>query len=200
MYTILLILLLIDCFALVVAVLLQAGKGGGLAAGFGGAGTGMEMMGSRQTATFLHTATKWLGGAFLVICFALSLLTVRGTAPRSLIESEMQGQQPAAPADAPGEVPDRPLQPATRGHRELLLDEHEPVADLAFRPEGDAAFVLHPPLEPDDALLPVPLVGGNAQDAGDRVVAQRVAPVEVGTGREQPADQVGQDLVPLEHR
>ena len=103
MYTILLILLLIDCFALVVAVLLQAGKGGGLAAGFGGAGTGMEMMGSRQTATFLHTATRWLGGAFLVICFALSLLTVRGTAPRSLIESEMQGQQPAAPADVPAE-------------------------------------------------------------------------------------------------
>jgi preprotein translocase subunit SecG len=104
MYAILLILLLIDCFALVVAVLLQSGKGGGLAAGFGGAGTGMEMMGSRQTATFLHTATKWLGGAFLVICFAISLLTVRGTAPRSLIESEMQSQQPAAPADAPTEV------------------------------------------------------------------------------------------------
>jgi preprotein translocase subunit SecG len=104
MYTILLTLLLIDCFALVVAVLLQAGKGGGLAAGFGGAGTGMEMMGSRQTVTFLHTATKWLGGAFLVICFVLSILTVRGTAPRSLIESEMQGQRQTAPADAPTEA------------------------------------------------------------------------------------------------
>jgi preprotein translocase subunit SecG len=106
MYTTLLILLLIDCFVLVVVVLLQAGKGGGLAAGFGGAGTGMEMMGSRQTATFLHTATKWLGGAFLVICFVLSLLTVRGSAPRSLIESELQGQRQAAPADAPTETGD----------------------------------------------------------------------------------------------
>jgi preprotein translocase subunit SecG len=104
MYTALLILLLIDCFGLVLAVLLQAGKGGGLAAGFGGAGTGMEMMGSRQTVTFLHSATKWLGGAFLVICFVLSLLTDRGTAPRSLIESEMQSQQQAAPADAPTET------------------------------------------------------------------------------------------------
>ncbi|HET9332777.1 MAG TPA: preprotein translocase subunit SecG [Gemmatimonadota bacterium] len=100
------ILLLIDCFVLVVVVLLQAGKGGGLAAGFGGAGTGMEMMGSRQTVTFLHTATKWLGGAFLVICFVLSLLTVRGSAPRSLIESELQGQRQAAPADAPTETGD----------------------------------------------------------------------------------------------
>ena len=106
MYTTLLILLLIDCFVLVVVVLLQAGKGGGLAAGFGGSGTGMEMMGSRQTVTFLHTATKWLGGAFLVICFVLSILTVRGSAPRSLIESEMQGQQQTAPADAPTETGD----------------------------------------------------------------------------------------------
>jgi preprotein translocase subunit SecG len=106
MYTTLLILLLVDCFMLVLVVLLQAGKGGGLAAGFGGAGTGMEMMGSRQTVTFLHTATKWLGGAFLVICFVLSLLTVRGSAPRSLIESEMQDQRPAAPADAPTETGD----------------------------------------------------------------------------------------------
>ena len=106
MYEALLILLVLDCLALMVVVLLQAGKGGGLAAGFGGAGTGIEMMGSRQTATFLHNATKWLGGAFLVICFAISILTVRGTGPRSLIESELQGQPPAAQpsAAAPGEL------------------------------------------------------------------------------------------------
>ena len=129
MYTILLILLLIDCFALVVAVLLQSGKGGGLAAGFGGAGTGMEMMGSRQTATFLHTATKWLGGAFLVICFTLSLLTVRGTAPRSLIESEMQGtQQPAAPADAPTEAGEPgDLQSIMGGEEQGAADEGVPA-------------------------------------------------------------------------
>jgi preprotein translocase subunit SecG len=134
MYTILLILLLIDCFALVVAVLLQAGKGGGLAAGFGGAGTGMEMMGSRQTATFLHTATKWLGGAFLVICFTLSLLTVRGTAPRSLIESEMQGQQPA-PADAPSEVGEPgDLQSIMGGEEQEAAGEGAPVTPVPVEP------------------------------------------------------------------
>jgi len=98
MYQILLILLILDCLLLMLVVLLQSGKGGGLAAGFGGAGTGMEMMGSRQTATFLHNATKWLGGAFLVIAFVLSLLTVRGDQPRSLIERELQNQPPPAPA------------------------------------------------------------------------------------------------------
>lgn len=107
MYGILLALLILDCLALMVVVLLQSGKGGGLAAGFGGAGTGIEMMGSRQTATFLHNATKWMGGAFLVISFVLSLITVRGTTPRSLIETEMQRERPAAPTgEAPaGEAP-----------------------------------------------------------------------------------------------
>ncbi|MBW3660132.1 MAG: preprotein translocase subunit SecG [Gemmatimonadetes bacterium] len=99
MYTLLLILLIADCLALMLVVLLQSGKGGGLAAGFGGAGTGMETMGSRQTATFLHSATRWLGGAFLVIAFAMSLITVRSTGPRSLIETEMQRQQQQAPAE-----------------------------------------------------------------------------------------------------
>jgi preprotein translocase subunit SecG len=68
----------------------------------------MEMMGSRQTATFLHNATKWLGGAFLVICLAISLLTVRGTRPTSLIERELQGEgqapvtEPQTPTDLRG--------------------------------------------------------------------------------------------------
>ncbi len=108
MYSALIILLMLDCLALVVVVLLQSGKGGGLAAGFGGAGTGMEMMGSRQTATFLHNATKWLGGAFLVICLAISLLTVRGTRPTSLIERELQGdgQAPVTESQTPTDLQD----------------------------------------------------------------------------------------------
>lgn len=107
MYQILLILLILVSFLLMLVVLLQSGKGGGLAAGFGGAGTGMEMMGSRQTATFLHNATKWLGGAFLVIAFVLSLMTVRGDRPQGLIERELQGQQQPAPgAQAPQSAED----------------------------------------------------------------------------------------------
>ena len=101
MYNALILLLIADCLALVVVVLLQSGKGGGLAAGFGGSGTGFEMMGSRQTATFLHSSTRWLGGAFLVLSLVLSFMTVRGGRPRSLIDSQpTQQQQPAAAPDA----------------------------------------------------------------------------------------------------
>jgi hypothetical protein len=67
----------------------------------------MEMMGSRQTATFLHNATRWLGGAFLVISFSISLLTARGNRPQGLIESQLQQEQ-AAPrsSQAPGNLED----------------------------------------------------------------------------------------------
>jgi preprotein translocase subunit SecG len=75
-----------------VVVLLQAGKGGGLAAGFGGSGTGFELLGGRQTATFLHQSTRWLGGAFLVIAFLIALLTARQNRPGSLMERELEGQ------------------------------------------------------------------------------------------------------------
>ena len=134
MYNALLILLLLDCFMLVLVVLLQAGKGGGLAAGFGGAGTGMEMMGSRQTVTFLHTATKWLGGGFLVICFVLSLLTVRGTAPRGLIETEMQDQRQTAPADAPTEAGDPSDLQSIMGGEETQTGEAGAPAPAATTP------------------------------------------------------------------
>jgi len=107
LFSILLLILVADCLALMLVVLLQSGKGGGLAAGFGGAGTGMEMMGSRQTATFLHNATRWLGGAFLVISFSISLLTARGNRPQGLIETQLQQEQ-AAPSSpqAPGDLED----------------------------------------------------------------------------------------------
>lgn len=142
MYTILLILLLVDCFALVVTVLLQSGKGGGLAAGFGGAGTGMEMMGSRQTATFLHNATRWLGGAFLVIAFSISLLTARGNRPQGLIETQLQQEQ-AAPRSpqAPGDLEDlleggsNPAEPAGEAAPPPAEEGGPPAGEAGQSPE-----------------------------------------------------------------
>ena len=92
MITLLQVLFLLVCFALAVVVLLQAGRGGGLAAGFGGSGTGFELLGGRQTATFLHQATRWLGGAFLLLAFVIAILTARDNRPGSLIEREFGGQ------------------------------------------------------------------------------------------------------------
>lgn len=96
MYSVLLILLILDAFLLMAIVLLQAGKGGGLAA-MGAAGAGSDsLFGSRQAATFLTRATWWAGGVFLGIAFILSMMT-RGT---ERPDSILRGSVPP-PAAAP---------------------------------------------------------------------------------------------------
>ena len=90
-------LLIIDGLILIGAVLLQSGKGGGLAAVGGGASTD-TFIGGRQAANLL-TRTTWVtAGIFLF----LSL--VRDRAPSSILQEEFQ-QAPAAtptPLDLPG--------------------------------------------------------------------------------------------------
>lgn len=87
MYTLLLILLIIDAFVLGAAILFQSGKGGGLAANFGGAGSSSDsVIGSRQAGNLLTKASWWCGGIFLVLAFILQLMSSRGTAPKSVLD------------------------------------------------------------------------------------------------------------------
>ena len=88
MYAFLIVLHYFVCFALVVVVLLQSGKGGGLAGAFGGGGT--TLFGGRGAATFLTKATMILGGLFFAISLSLALMsTTRGPGlGKSLIQEE----------------------------------------------------------------------------------------------------------------
>ena len=67
MYTFLLILFVLVCFALVVVILLQAGKGQGLAGTFGGPGAG-AVFGGRGAATFLSKSAGILATIYLALC------------------------------------------------------------------------------------------------------------------------------------
>jgi preprotein translocase subunit SecG len=109
MYTFLLVILVLVSIALVCAILLQSGKGGGLSANFGGAGTS-EFMGTRQAGTWLTKGSWYLGGAFLFLSFVLSLMSTRSRTPRSILD------QPLAPVTSPapatkGQAPAVPLEP-----------------------------------------------------------------------------------------
>src|ERR1051325_6867991 len=98
LYTFLLTLLVIDCIVLMAAVLLQAGKGTGLAANFGGASSSPDaFIGIRQAGNLLTKASWWSGGIFLFLAFLLSLASSRGRAPRSVLDQAF----PNAPATAP---------------------------------------------------------------------------------------------------
>ena len=111
LYTFLLTLLVIDCFVLMAAVLLQSGKGTGLAANFGGASSSPDaFIGIRQAGNLLTKASWWSGGIFLFLCFVLQIMSTHTSAPRSVLEKGLATpQQQAAP---PTSAPAVPLEPA----------------------------------------------------------------------------------------
>ncbi len=93
MYGFLLTLFIIVCFALIVSILLQSSKGGGLAGAFGGGGGGdmSAVFGGRGAANFLSKTTTWLATLFLGISLALSFLNRGATAEnQSLVQQEQQ--------------------------------------------------------------------------------------------------------------
>jgi len=112
LYTFLLSLLILDCIVLMLAVLLQAGKGTGLAANFGGASSSPDaFIGIRQAGNLLTTASWWSGGIFLGLCFILQLMSTHTSAPKSVLEKGL-GTQPANVAPPPTSAPAVPLEPA----------------------------------------------------------------------------------------
>jgi preprotein translocase subunit SecG len=66
LYTILIVALFIDAVVLVAAILLQAGKGGGLAATFGGVSSSADaILGTRAAGNLLTKSSWWCGGLSL---------------------------------------------------------------------------------------------------------------------------------------
>ena len=99
MYTFLLVLLIIDSIVLVTAILLQAGKGNGLAATFGGVSSSADsLLGTRQAGNLLTKASWWGAGIFLLLSFVLSIESMQRRAPKSVLDQAFT--QPAAPAPA----------------------------------------------------------------------------------------------------
>lgn len=92
MYGFLLALLVLDGLFLMTVVLLQSGKGGGLAAMGGGAAATEGILGGRQATTVLTRATWISGTAFMVLALVLSILSSRSAQPESIL------RQDAAPA------------------------------------------------------------------------------------------------------
>ena len=152
-YNALLFLHLIICVALVLVVLLQSGKGGGLAGAFGGGmgGAGQTLFGGRGAATFLSKTTTVLGIAFMTSSLLLAILSGgQGDARSILRESQFTpGVSPPPAGDTqPVQIPSQ-LPPVQGGE----------AAPGAQAPAGDA---------PSPGSPPEPAEGGQetGSDAG----------------------------------
>ena len=90
------------CMLLVVVVLMQQGKGGDIAAAFGGSGS-QTAFGARTGASVLTRATTVMGALFMVGAMTLAIMGQRDTSS-VLSGVDGPGLQPLAPVTLPVEI------------------------------------------------------------------------------------------------
>ena len=90
MYSILMIIFILDAALLMGVVLIQDSKGQGLGGAFGGGGgqLGSAVFGGRGAADFLTKATTWLGTGFLVLAIVITLYRQERTTASSLLMND----------------------------------------------------------------------------------------------------------------
>lgn len=98
MYALIIIIHVIACLILIMAILLQSGRGGGLSELFGG-GTSQTIFGARVS-TFLTRATTVAAVVFLLTCITLTILS--GKRGRSLLERAGVSEQTQRRQEQPG--------------------------------------------------------------------------------------------------
>ena len=103
-YGFLLVIHIIVSILLVVSILMQASKGGGMA-GIAGTGASSATFGGRSTATALHKVTVGMAIFFAANCLLLGILSKGTNAPRSVVQENPV--EDANPLDfiAPAEMP-----------------------------------------------------------------------------------------------
>lgn len=85
MYGFLLTLLVLNGIVLGVVILIQSGKGGGLAA-MGGGAAATDVLGGRQATTLLTRATWISGSVFMALSLVLAIMSSRTVAPTRVLD------------------------------------------------------------------------------------------------------------------
>ncbi len=105
MYTLITVLIFIVCVLLILIVLVQNSKGGGLASNFQSSN---QVMGVRKTTDFLEKATWSLAGGLLFLAIMASAVIPRGggEVDQSMIQNQIEAeidpmQVPSFPTAAP---------------------------------------------------------------------------------------------------
>lgn len=98
MYTVVSILILIASILLVLIVLVQNSKGGGLAANFSSSN---QIMGVRKTTDFLEKATWTLAGSIFVLCLLAAATIPKKSVDQNKSAIEQQVENAVDPSAAP---------------------------------------------------------------------------------------------------
>ena len=77
-------------FLLIIAVLMQSGKGGGLASSIGGGLSSSSVLGGRSASSFLTKTTAVLATAFMLSCLLQAVSYDSGDLPTSATERMLQ--------------------------------------------------------------------------------------------------------------
>ncbi|MBX3250618.1 MAG: preprotein translocase subunit SecG [Myxococcales bacterium] len=148
MFTFLSILYVIVCLFLILVVLLQSGKGGGMGAiggGMGGAGT--QVFGGAGAGNILTKATAWSAALFMILSATLSYLSSPGEQALERVADSISGaaatatEGDAAEGAAPEAGPPAPTEAAAPAE-----EPSEEPAELA-EDEVEAAEVEAPSLD-----------------------------------------------------
>ena len=116
MYTLITVLILIACILLILIVLVQNSKGGGLASNFQSSN---QVMGVRKTTDFLEKGTWFLAGALLFLSILGSAFIPRGQAGVNQSRIQEQINNTVDPLQAPF----FPVAPDTQGQEDESIQE-----------------------------------------------------------------------------
>ncbi|MFV0236961.1 MAG: preprotein translocase subunit SecG [Flavobacteriales bacterium] len=97
---ILMILIGVACVAIVLVIMVQNPKGGGLSSSFGGSGGGSQMFGVQRTNDFLTKATWTLAVVIAVLALIANFIMRDKKEVTTSIETPVQQEQPI---DTPSE-------------------------------------------------------------------------------------------------
>ncbi len=113
MYTFLIVVHCLLAVVLVISVLIQQGKGGGLGAGFGGGGAN-TLFGSSGGGNFFTKLTMGLAAGFMITSLGLTAVKSRGS--KTSLFDQAHTSAPAVPApEASTGTPAAPIAPAASG-------------------------------------------------------------------------------------
>ncbi len=125
MHTVVILIHIVACLALILIVLLQTGRGAEMGAAFGGAS--QTLFGGTGGATFLGKLTTAAAVVFMLTCLGLSYFAA-GPQTKSIMEN-VPAQQPEGPA-----LPEaKPVEPVT-GQAPTAAEPARPQESTAAEP------------------------------------------------------------------